>query len=29
LPLSGVLPPGTYDIYCKYHERLTGTVTVL
>lgn len=29
LPLSGVLAPGTYDFYCKYHKKLTGTVTVL
>ena len=28
LPLSGVLTPGTYDFYCKYHEKLTGTITV-
>lgn len=29
LPISGVLLPGAHDIYCKYHKRLTGTITVL
>jgi plastocyanin len=29
LPISGVLTPGTHDFYCKYHTRLTGTITVL
>ena len=27
-PFSGVLEPGTYDFYCRYHEGMTGTVTV-
>jgi plastocyanin len=27
-PISGVLASGTHDFYCKYHDALTGTVTV-
>ena len=27
-PFSGVIEPGTYDFYCKFHEEMTGTMTV-
>ena len=27
-PVSGVLEPGTYDFFCRFHPSMTGTVTV-
>jgi len=26
--VSGVLEPGTYDFFCRFHPSMTGTVTV-
>jgi plastocyanin len=27
-PISGVLEPGTYDFFCRFHPAMTGTITV-
>jgi len=27
-PVSGVLEPGTYDFFCRFHPSMTGTITV-
>lgn len=27
-PVAGVLEPGTYDFFCRFHPSMTGTVTV-
>ena len=26
--VSGVLEPGTYDFFCRFHPSMTGTITV-
>jgi len=26
--VSGVLEPGTYDFFCRFHTSMTGTITV-
>jgi plastocyanin len=28
-PVTGVVKPGTYDLVCKYHPEMKGTVTVV
>ncbi len=27
-PVTGVLEPGTYDFFCRFHPSMTGTITV-
>ena len=27
-PVSGVVEPGTYDFFCRFHPSMTGTVTI-
>jgi plastocyanin len=28
-PFGGVIGPGSYDFYCRFHEEMTGTMTVI
>ncbi|GIV00613.1 MAG: hypothetical protein KatS3mg014_2228 [Actinomycetota bacterium] len=27
-PLAGAISPGTYDLLCRYHPEMTGSITV-